>query len=49
MLENAEMHNFVDDNTISCTEISLEELNKSLTSESEKAVQLFKENIICKP
>ena len=33
-----------DDNTISFTEKSLEELIKSLTSESEKAVQCFVEN-----
>ena len=39
-------YNFADDNTISCTEMSLEELIKSLTSESEKAVQLFKENMM---
>ena len=36
--ENAELHNFADDNTIPCTEKSLEELIKSLISESEKAV-----------
>ena len=35
-VENTELHNFADDNTISCTEKSLEELIKSLTSESEK-------------
>ena len=38
-IENAELHNFTDCSTISCTEKSLEELIKSLTSESEKAVQ----------
>ena len=41
-IENAELHNFADDNTISCTEKSLEELIKRLTSESEKAVQWFR-------
>ena len=39
-IENAELHNFADDNTISCTEKSLEKLIK--TSESEKLVQWFK-------
>ena len=43
---NAELHNFAYDNTISCTEKSLENLIKNLTSESEKAVQWFKENIM---
>ena len=41
-IDNAELHNFADENTILCTEKSLEELIKSLTSESEKAVQWFK-------
>ena len=45
-IENAEFHNFAEDSTISCTEKSLEELIKSLTFESEKAVQWFKENIM---
>ena len=45
-IENAELHNFADDNTISCYEKSLEELIRSLTSESEKAVQWFKENMV---
>ena len=45
-IENAELCNFSDDNTISCTEKSLEELMKSLTSESGKAVQWFKENMM---
>ena len=45
-IENAELHNFTDDNTISYTEKSLEELIKSLTSESEKAGQWFKENMM---
>ena len=45
-IENAILHNFADDNIISCTEESLEELIKSLTAESEKAVQWFKENIM---
>ena len=45
-IENVELHNFADDNAISCTEKSLEELIKSLTSESEKAVQWFKENMM---
>ena len=45
-IENAELHNFTDDNTISYTEKSLEELIKSLTSESEKAVQWFKETMM---
>ena len=44
--ENAEPHNFADDNTILCTEKSQEELTKSLTSESEKAVKWFKENMM---
>ena len=34
--ENAELQNFADDNTFSCPEKSLEELIKSLTSESKK-------------
>ena len=38
-IDNAELDNFADDNTISCTEKSKEELIKSLPSESEKAVQ----------
>ena len=46
MIENAELHNFADDNTISCSEKFLEGLIKSLTSKSEKAVQWFKENMI---
>ena len=45
-IENAELCNFSDDDTISCTEKSLEELMKSLTSESGKAVQWFKENMM---
>ena len=45
-IENAELHNFGDDNPISCTEESLEELIKSWTSESKKAVQWFKENMM---
>ena len=45
-IENAELHNFTDDSTISCTEKSPEELIKSLTSESEKVVQWFKENMM---
>ena len=45
-IENAELCNFSDDNTISCTEKSLEELMKSLTCESGKAVQWFKENMM---
>ena len=50
-IENVELRNFANDNTIiSCTEKSLKELIKSLTSESEKAVQWVKENtIIVKP
>ena len=44
-IENAELHNFADDKTILSSEKSLEELiNKLLISESEKAVQWFKEN-----
>ena len=45
-VKNAELHNFDDGNNISCTEKSLEELSKILTSESEKAVQWFKENMM---
>ena len=45
-IENAELHNFADDNTISCTEKSLEKLIKILTSESEKALLCFKDNMI---
>ena len=37
-------YSFADDNNITFTEKSLEELIKSLTSESEKAVQCFVEN-----
>ena len=48
-IENAELQNFVEDNTISCTEKSLEQLIKSLTSESEKVVQWFKKTDDCKP
>ena len=44
--ENAELHNFADGKTISCTEKFLEELIKSLTSESEKAAQWFKEKMM---
>ena len=45
-IENAELHSFSDDNTISCTEKSLEEFIKNITSEPEKAVQWFKENVM---
>ena len=45
-IKNAELHNIGDDNTMSCIEKSLEELMKSLTSESEEAVQWFKENMM---
>ena len=45
-IENAELHNFANDNPLSCTKKPLEELIKSLTSESEKAVQWFKENMM---
>ena len=38
--------NLADDNTNSSTEKSQEELIKSLTSESEKAAQWFKENVM---
>ena len=49
-IENAELQNFADDDTISSTEKSLKELIKSLTSESDEAVQWFKENMmIVKP
>ena len=44
--KNAELQNFADDNTVSCTKKSLEEHIKSLTSESENAVQWFKENMM---
>ena len=49
-IENAELHNFVNDNTISCNEKSLEELIKGLTSEfeSEKDVQWLKKHDDCK-
>ena len=49
-IENAELHNFANDNTISCNEKSLEELIKSLTSESEseKDVQWLKKHDDCK-
>ena len=47
--ENAELHKFADDNTISFTKKSLEELIKILTSEFEKAVPWFKENMIGDP
>ena len=47
--ENAELHKFADDNTISFTKKSLEELIKILTSEFEKAVPWFKENMILNP
>ena len=45
----AELHNLADDNLAddnSSTEKSQEELIKSLTSESEKAAQWFKENVM---
>ena len=45
-IENAELHNFADGNTISCSEKFLEGLIKSLTSKTEKAVQWFKENMM---
>ena len=49
-IKNAELQNFADDDTISSTEKSLKELIKSLTSESDEAVQWFKENMmIVKP
>ena len=44
--ENAELHNFANDDTISCTGKSLEELIKSLAPESEKAVQWSKKNMM---
>ena len=40
------MHNFADGSTISCTEKSPEELIKSLTSESGKVLQWFKEKMM---
>ena len=44
-IENVELRNFANDNTIiSCTEEPLKESIKSLTSESEKAVQWVKES-----
>ena len=46
-IENVELRNFANDNTIiSCTEKSLKESIKNLTSESEKAVQWVKESTI---
>ena len=45
-IESAELHNFADDNTISCIVKSLEELIRILTSESEKAVQWFEKNMM---
>ena len=49
-IKYAELLNFSDHNTVSCTEKSLEELIKNLTSESEKAVQwLKKKHDDCKP
>ena len=45
-IENAELQNFADNDTISSTEKSLKELIKSLTSESDEPVQWFKENMV---
>ena len=45
-IENAELQNFADDNTISCPEKSLEEQIKNLTSGSKKNMQWFKENMM---
>lgn len=45
-IKNAELHNFADDNTISCSEKTLDKLTQSLISESEKAVEWFKDNMM---
>ena len=43
-INNSELHNFADDNTITCTSESLEDLVRSLEIESNKATEWFKSN-----
>ena len=42
--KESELHNFVDDNTISSAEFSVEKLLKTLKRESQIATDWFKEN-----
>ena len=43
-IENSELHNFADDNTITCSSDTLTDLIKNLEIESNKATEWFKEN-----
>ena len=45
-LENSELHNFADDNTITCFSDTLTDLIKNLKEESEKATLWFKDNMM---
>ena len=42
--KNSELHNFADDNTISCSSETIEKLVETLQEESEEAIKWFKEN-----
>lgn len=49
-INNSELHNFADDNTITCTSDSLADLVTSLELESNKATEWFKiNNMIVNP
>ena len=41
-IENSELHNFADDNTISCSSETLRDLITNLEIESNKATEWFK-------
>ena len=42
--KNSELHNFTNDNTISCTSETIEKFVETLQEESEEAIKWFKEN-----
>ena len=42
--KNSELHNFADDNTISCSSENIEQLIETLQQESEEAIKWFKDN-----
>ena len=43
-IKNSDLHNFADDNTISCVSISLNELTSELEKEGNIATQCFRDN-----
>ena len=48
--KNSELHNFADDNTITCSSSTLSQLIKNLQREANKATDRFKiNNVIVKP